>query len=98
MAVTSGVLQNIRSSGYGDSPKEPVSGDRVLELTDEEMKLVPPGKPGEEVCLSVYGTIVDGEFHVTRIESEGEEGDVEEGGPTAEDVMGLPQRAMPSPS
>lgn len=100
MPGISGVLQNLRAKGYGSSGAEDSAasaGDRVLELSDEEMQLLPPSKPGEEVCLSVYGTVENGEFRVTRVEAEGEEKEGE-GGPTAEDVMGLPSRAMPSPS
>lgn len=79
------VLQNLRTKGYGSAPAAADSSDRVLELSDEEAKAIPPGKAGEEVCLSVYGVMSDDGFHVSRVEPENATDDQAK----PEDVMGL---------
>lgn len=78
-------LQGVRSQGYGS----PNSGERILELTPEEMKVIPPADG--EMCLSVYGTLSDRGFQVSRVEPE--DADQSASGPE-----GPPNRAMPSPS
>lgn len=92
MPRTSGILQNLRSSGYGKTQavSDPTE-DRVLNLSDEEMQVIPPSN-GQEICLSVYGTVDENGFHVSRVEPE-KKADI-----TPQDVMGPPSRAMPSPS
>lgn len=68
MPGTRDVLQGIRDRGYGQTPA--AGEERILDLSDEEAAAIPQGKPGEEVCISVYGTIEEDGFHVSRIEPE----------------------------
>lgn len=81
MPGTKEVLQNLRKS----------ASVRTIPLTSEEIALVPP--QDGEICLSVYGTMTDKGFQVSRVEPEAVEEDQD-----SEDVSGPPDRAMPSPS
>lgn len=91
MVATKQVLQGFRDRGY-DTSSEKVganSGDRTLPLTPEESG----GLSGDgEICLRVYGTLVDGGLQVNRVEPE--QMNQEDGSVPA----GPPNRAMPSPS
>lgn len=94
------VLQSLRTGGYpSGGPSTPTEAapalERSLALTPEEVKSIPPASGGE-ICLSVYGVLEGDTLQVTRVEPEAAPEDNSE--PTPEDVMGMPNRAMPSPS
>lgn len=91
MVATKQVLQGFRDRGYGTSSGKvgADSGDRTLPLTPEESG----GLSGDgELCFRVYGTLVDGNLQVSRVEPEQAD---QTDGPTQE---GPSNRAMPSPS
>lgn len=69
------------------------SSKRVLELTPEELKTIPDDGSGEEVCVSVYGTLSDSGFDVNRVEPEQDDEPDE-----SESEPGPSNRAMPVPS
>lgn len=67
------VMQQLRNGGYGKNETETSSidtpnGGRVLPLTAEELKTVPDAKEGDEICLSVYGTMTKEGLQVSRVE------------------------------
>lgn len=67
------------------------SEKRSLSLTPDELKSISDDGSGEEICVSVYGTLSDSGFEVSRVEPE-QKYEPEEAEP------GPPNRAMPTPS
>lgn len=80
------ILQGFRNQGYASSKS---SDNRILELTPEEMKVIPTSN--QEMCLSVYGVLSDRGFQVSRVEPEDTD-------TSSSDPEGPPNRAMPSQS
>lgn len=87
MAV-SDVLRNLRNAPSSVATKNDSGVSRTIQLTEEELKSIPPPEPGAEVTLEMTGKLEDGQFRVMTVSGQGGiEGEGPDVNADAESVM-----------
>lgn len=96
----SDVLKGMRESSYGENPSNKEDGsERVLELSEEEVKSLGQMQPDAEVMVQVTGRLGDGCIYVKSVKGQGSGPDVSA---DAEEAMAksrpVQMQTLPSPS